>query len=107
MPISVNILGLRLTSEVQKRWKNGQPAQSTTGVANANSTQESDPDWDVACTAGQFGIIWYMSINIRGAVSARLTQKRRVMLRSSGLSSATAVTVRGSSAMPQIGQEPG
>ena len=37
----------------------------------------------------------------------RLIQKRRVMLRSSGLSSAAAATVRGSSAMPQMGHEPG
>ena len=48
-----------------------------------------------------------IAIAISGAVSARLTQKRRVMSRSSGLSSADAVTVRGSRAMPQIGHEPG
>ena len=47
-----------------------------------------------------------MAIAKSGAVSARLIQKRRVMSRSSGLSSST-VTVRGSSAMPQIGQLPG
>ena len=45
----------------------------------------------------------------RGAVNTRLIQKRRVMVRSSGSSSirAEAVTVRGSSAMPQIGHAPG
>ena len=48
-----------------------------------------------------------MAMTSSGAVSARLIQKRRVMSRSSGLSSAAAVTVRGSSAMPQIGHEPG
>ena len=47
-----------------------------------------------------------MAIATSGAVRARLIQKRRVMRRSSGLSSST-VTVRGSSAMPQIGQLPG
>ena len=47
-----------------------------------------------------------MAIANRGAVRAKLIQKRRVMSRSSGLSSST-VTVRGSSAMPQIGQLPG
>src|SRR5687767_7156289 len=41
-----------------------------------------------------------------GTVSAVLTQKRRVMSVSSGLSSSS-VMVRGSSAMPQIGQLPG
>ena len=35
------------------------------------------------------------------------TQKRRVMSRSSGFSSCTAVTVRGSRAMPQMGHDPG
>ncbi len=48
-----------------------------------------------------------MSISMSGAVSATLIQKRRVMSRSSGLSSLAAVTVRGSSAMPQMGHEPG
>src|SRR5579863_2191178 len=42
-----------------------------------------------------------------GTVSARLTQKRRVMARNSGFSSSIAVTVRGSSAMPQMGHDPG
>ena len=36
MAISVNILRLRVTNERQPRTKNGQPAQRTTGVANAN-----------------------------------------------------------------------
>ena len=42
-----------------------------------------------------------------GMPSATLIQKRRVMSRSSGLSSSAAVTVIGSSAMPQIGHAPG
>src|ERR1700689_4845778 len=111
IPISVNMLGLRLTSERQKRWKNGQPPQSTTGVASANSihgsaTQESKPVSEVDCTPRP-GIMWYMSSNIKGTVRARLTQKRRVMSRNSGFSSVDAVTVRGSSAMLQIGHAPG
>src|SRR5258708_38491286 len=36
-PISVNIFGLRLTSEDQNRSKKGQPPQRTTGVARKNS----------------------------------------------------------------------
>ena len=47
-----------------------------------------------------------MAIANNGAVNARLIQKRRVMWRSSGLSSAS-VIVRDSRAMPQIGQLPG
>jgi hypothetical protein len=41
-----------------------------------------------------------------GTANAVLIQKRRVMSRSSGLSSSR-VTVRGSSSMAQIGQLPG
>ncbi len=48
-----------------------------------------------------------IAITISGAVSARLTQKRRAMSRNSGFSSVAAVTVRGSRAMPQMGHEPG
>src|SRR5580658_549228 len=48
-----------------------------------------------------------MSSKIRGTVSARLTQKRRDISRSSGFSSATAVTVRSSRVIPQIGHDPG
>ena len=47
-----------------------------------------------------------MAITNSGAVSARLIQNRRVMSRSSGLSSSRAMT-RGSRAIPQIGQLPG
>ena len=107
MPISVNMFGLRLTSEVQKRWKNGQPPQSTTGVASANSIQESEPLFGCClCTRGRPSC-GTCRAGCRGTVSARLTQKRRVMSRSSGFSSADAVTVRGSRAMPQIGHAPG
>ena len=48
-----------------------------------------------------------IAIASNGAVRTTLTQKRRVMSRSSGLSSATAVTARGSRAMPQMGHDPG
>ena len=37
--ISVNMLRLRVSSDCQPRTKNGQPAQSTTGVAKANWIQ--------------------------------------------------------------------
>ena len=35
-PISVNMVRLRRFREAQKRWKNGQPAHRTTGVASAS-----------------------------------------------------------------------
>jgi hypothetical protein len=37
--ISVNMLSLRVTSDRQPRTKNGQPAQSTTGVASTSCSQ--------------------------------------------------------------------
>src|SRR5437870_917807 len=42
-----------------------------------------------------------------GNVNATLIQKRRLMSRSSVFSSASTLTCRGSSAMPQIGHAPG
>jgi len=37
-PIRVNMFGFRVTTEFQPRTKNGQPAQSTTGVARPSSS---------------------------------------------------------------------
>jgi hypothetical protein len=34
--MSVNMLRLWLTTDAQPRWKNGQPAHSTTGVASTS-----------------------------------------------------------------------
>ena len=104
--ISVNMLLLRFTIEAQPRWKKGHPPQSTTGVASSNSIHASRPPGS-ACRDGIPGSMSIIARMNRGAVSARLIQKRRVMSRSSGFSSPVAVTVRGSRAMPQIGQLPG
>ena len=43
MPMSVNMLGERLTNDCHIRTKNGQPHQSTTGVASTSSTSGSAP----------------------------------------------------------------
>src|SRR6476620_2875906 len=48
-----------------------------------------------------------MAARNTGVVSTTLTQKRHVMLVSSGFSFSSAETTRGSNAIPQIGQEPG
>src|SRR5258707_8216155 len=100
------MFGLRLTRDVQKRWKKGKPPHTTTGVASANSSHGK-----VAPLRIRWNCISHnmeaMAIASRGAVSARLIQNRRLMSRSSGFSSSPAVTVRGSSAMPQIGHDPG
>ena len=106
MPISVNMLGLRFTNEAHMRSKNGHPAHRTTGALSSISAQ--------ACTAG--GKRWARGLPGRtsdmaraktGTVRARPTQNRRRMSASSGFSGSSRVTVRGSSAMPQIGQLPG
>src|SRR5258708_5472890 len=104
------MLGLRLTSEVQKRWKKGRPPHSTTGVDSTNSSQgmliglllKRNAAMN-ACGHSMLPI----AIASNGTVSATLTQNLRVMSRSSGFASAAVVTVRGSKAMPQIGHEPG
>src|SRR6266853_4545655 len=73
-PIRVNIFGLRLRSEDQKRSKNGQPPQRTTGVARKNSITLRMAG--VRCRPRD-------SPNIErrrtGSDSAALTQKRRRM----------------------------
>jgi len=98
------MLGLRFTTEAQPRAKKGQPPQSTTGVASASSSQRparpaSGPRWSPAIGA--------MASASSGIVRARLTQKRRAMSTSSGLGPSSRLAVRGSRAMPQIGQIPG
>ena len=93
---------LRCTIDCQPRTKNGQPPHSTTGVASANSIQLGTKR-GTACGARQHARI---AISSSGTVSATLTQNRRVMSTSSD-SPPPAVTTRGSSAMPHIGQPPG
>ena len=100
------MLRLRFTTEAQPRWKNGQPAHRTTGVDKTNSIQVAIRGARSRCrpSAGMWPPISRMNT---GAVSASPIQKRRVMSESSWFGGASAVTVTGSSAMPQIGQIPG
>src|SRR5215469_12020464 len=105
-PISVNMLGLRLTSEVQKRSKNGRPQQSTTGVASTSSSQgRRGPSR--ACKNGCGQIILPMATANRGMVKIVAIQKRNLISRNSGFSFCREVKVRDSSAMPQMGHDPG
>src|SRR5204862_65101 len=53
------------------------------------------------------GIIPAIARSTMGAVNIRLIQKRRLISASSGLGPEAAAALRGSSAMPQIGQGPG
>src|SRR5262252_8074447 len=89
---------LRARIDSIARTRNGQPPQSTTGVASTSSAIDRMP-------AGKRPVI---AITTSGAVSAADTRKRRVMSASSGFGSSAAVDGwRGSSAMPQKGQLPG
>src|ERR1700723_859850 len=106
MAISVNMLRLRFLREAQPRWKNGHPAQTTTGVASTNSIQASS--FGVKANRAYFGpIMADIATIIKGTVSVTLIQNRRVMERSSGLVSSSAVTLSGSSVMPHFGHAPG
>ena len=101
-PISVNMFGLRLTSEDQKRSKNGHPPQRTAGVARKNSTPFRT-----------LGVRWTptkspsMERSSSGRDSTALIQKRSSMDSYSGSASTSAKTSIGSRAMPQMGQLPG
>ena len=102
----MNMFGLRFTSDAQARWKNGAPAHSTTGVAS-RSWAQARTRGDTACWSGWPGMRSDIAIATTGTASASPTQSRRVMFSSSGFACSASVMVRGSRAMPQIGQAPG
>src|SRR5680860_1453463 len=103
--MSVNMLSFMVRTEVHPRWKNGQPAHRTTGVARTSWTQVEAVAEMTRCNAGNRSPpIPRMRT---GMVSATPTQNRRVMSLSSALGPVSAGTMTGSSAIPQIGQEPG
>jgi hypothetical protein len=77
---------------------NGAPAHSTTGLASASWSQPTSRESICPSIANASS----------GTDSASPTQNRRVMSASSGFgASPPAMGCIGSSAMPQIGQEPG
>src|ERR1039457_6893175 len=96
---------LRCTTDCQPLTKNGNPHQRTTGVASANSIHAHTLA-DNKCCIGMPGRKAETISASMGTASATLIHSRRVMLANSGFDS-SAVTSRGSSAMPQIGHEPG
>src|ERR1035438_7109997 len=96
---------LRCTTDCQPLTKNGNPHQRTTGVASANSIQAHTFAGNKCCMGMEGRKDETISASM-GAASATLIHSRRVMSASSGFDS-SAVISRGSSAMPQIGQEPG
>src|ERR1700681_1028338 len=100
--MSVNILGLRFSSDIQKRSKNGAPPHTTTGVASAISIQLRVSDEN-----GSGNESPTMAITRNGSKKAPLAHTLRDILTYSGSARASADTSTGSRAMPQIGQEPG
>ena len=100
------MLALRLRIDAQPRAKNGQPAQSTTGKASSIWIHADVRGLTRADTPPPVSMSPMARPNT-GSVSAALVQKRRVMSTSSGFGPSSISIVRGSSAMPQIGQAPG
>ena len=104
--INVNMLRLRRATEAAPRSRNGQPAQTTTGVARTSSSH-----WmvraDSTSASGRPGRTSDIPSARTTAVGAIDQRRRRVMSTSSGLGASSSATMRGSSAMPQIGQAPG
>lgn len=104
--ISVNMFRLRRTSETAPRSKNGQPAQTTTGVDRRSSIHCSGRA-ATTCASGRPGIISAMPRNTTRTVGAIDAQNLRVRSASLGLGGSSSVTARGSRAIPQMGQLPG
>ena len=104
--IRVNMLRLRLRTEAQPRLKNGSPHQTVTGEASANSAQTDTVDGTIRSHASP-GICPAIASTTSGTVKTAPIQNRRRMSISSGLGWSAALTVIGSSAMPQTGQSPG
>ena len=82
-PISVHMFGLRSTNERTQRSKNGQPAQSTTGVVSTSSTQFCVVPWN------RFRECPPMASTVTITVNGRVHQKRREKSLSSGFSSSS------------------
>src|SRR5215813_14875763 len=104
--MSVNIFRLRLMIDAQPLWKKGHPHQRTTGVAKTSWSQLRSWGETICCTDCP-GIMSDMARRAIGTLSTTPTQNRRVMSTNSGLAASSKVTVRGSRAMPHMGQKPG
>ena len=99
------MFGLRLTIEAQPRSKNGRPAQSTTGTAQASWIQFETVRLNGSADAP--AIISVIARANTGSPMAAAIRNRRVMSASSGWGASSCVTARGSSAMPHAGHGPG
>ena len=100
------MLGALFTTEFHPRWKNGQPPQSTTGVASNHCTQFLVEPLRI-CESDKPGTISAMAKSMTRREGPREIQNRLVMSSSSGFRSSSSETTLGSSAIPQILQAPG
>ena len=89
------------------RSKNGQPAQSTTGVAQHQADPVRHAHVEPSAQAHARAPCRPSRARTPAAPEHAAIQNRRVMSTSSGFGPSSSVTVRGSSAMPQIGHAPG
>ena len=97
------MLRLRVRTDAQARTKNGQPAPIATGVASRSSIQ-----FERSGVSHSGRQTWPpMSRTTSGTASASANQSLRFMSISSSFGPPSADGVSGSSAMPQIGHEPG
>jgi hypothetical protein len=88
------------------RSKNGQPAHNTTGVASMSWNQFDALIGITSRTDGPMTRSAIARANT-GNPTITLTQNRLVISVNSGLGPSSTCAIRGSSAMPQIGQGPG
>ena len=113
------MLSCQVRKERQPRSRNGQPAQSTIGVASVACTHcdhvtfmrcgspEAVAKRSTHAVTSTPGNASPMARRRSGTVRTSATQNRRNMSTSSGFGPSPADGANGSSAMPQIGQLPG
>ena len=90
--MSVNMFGLRLTTDAHARSSSGRPHHKTTGVAKIHWRTENLSNMPSTST---------------GTLNVAAIQNRPVMPASSGFTSSSSVTISGSRAMPHFGHAPG
>ena len=101
------MFGLRLAMDLHPRTKNGHPPHSTTGVAKAISNHCLARGETPLVSAAKGAANSAIATTSTGIARIADTQNRRVIFSSSGFVSSSALTSIGSSAIPQIGHDPG
>src|SRR5580704_16685794 len=99
------MLGLLFTTDAHPRSEKGQPAQKTTGVASTSPIQLIHAPRAIATRPPD--AMSAIVTTTTGAARTAASRSRRVMSAISGFGASVAVTVSGSSAIPQSGHGPG